>query len=124
MITTDEKLIRSILEDPEVRGGYWGELRPDNVFLDNVVYFYYEGVGLFPATFNDSQITIHAAIPKKNRGSKAIKAGKELANELKDAGWEVYVKVRKELKHGIMYVRMIGFTKIRELNEHYLYRYL
>lgn len=124
MITTDEKLIRSILEDPEIRGGYWGELRPDNVFLDNVVYYYYEGVGLFPATFNDKQITIHAAVPKKNRGIKAVRAGKELAEELKGSGWEVYVKVRKELKHGIRYVRMIGFTKIRELDRHYLYRYL
>ena len=124
MITTDEKLIRSILEDPTVSGGYWGELRPDNVFLDNVVYFYYEGVGLFPATFTDSQITIHAAIPKKNRGIKAIEAGKDLAKDLKDSGWEVYVMVRKELKHGICYVRQIGFTRVNELKEHYLYRYL
>jgi hypothetical protein len=124
MITTDEKLIRSILEDPSVRDGYWGELRPDNVFLDNVVYFYYENVGLFPATFNDSQITIHAAIPKKNRGIKAVRAGIELAEDLRGAGWEVYVQVRKELKHGIRYVKMIGFTMIKELNEHYLYRYL
>ena len=122
MITTDEVLIRSILEDPTVKGAYEG-LSPDSVFFDNAVYFYYEGVGLFPATFNDSQISVHAAIPKKNRGLKAIEAGKDLVEGLKDAGWEVYARVRKENKHVIRYVRMIGFERVGDFGNRYLYRY-
>ena len=51
MITTDEVLIRSILEDPTVRDAYWGELRPERVIFYNAVYLYYAGGGLFLATY-------------------------------------------------------------------------
>ena len=119
---TDEKLIRSILEDESVIDGFSdGEVIED---LSDAIYFYEEGVGLFPSRIKDKVITMHAAIPKKNRGIKAVKTARKLANTLKDFGYTVMVQVRYNNKQGRAFVNMVGFT-LTGSNDHYrLYRYM
>lgn len=122
IITTDEDLIRSILEDPTVVDGF--DNPTDNVLIDDAVYFYEEGVGLFPSRFKGYSISVHAAIPKKNRGAKAVAAGKFLIRWLRDAGWKVFVQVGKEKRHVNCYARMVGLEKYGENEKYYLYRYV
>ena len=67
-MTTDEVLIRSILEDETVIDGFSGGEKLENLWLDGAVYFYEQFVGLFPARQRGNVLSFHAAIPKKNRG--------------------------------------------------------
>lgn len=123
IITTDETLIRSILEDETVIQGFNDEKPIDNVFFDDAVYFYEEGVGLFPSRFKGNSISIHAAIPKENRGEKAIAAGHFLAQRLTDMGWKVFSQIAKEKKHVNRYAKMVGMQRFGETEKYYLYRY-
>ena len=122
ILTTDEALIRSIIEDETVIDGFSDGDRIED--LGNAVYFYEEGVGLFPARIKNSVVSIHAAIPKKNRGVKAVKAARSLANDLKGSGYTVTVQVRYNNKQGRAFVNMVGFSHIGSNEQYQLYRYM
>lgn len=121
-LTTNETLIRSILEDESVIGGFSdGEVIED---LSDAFYFYEEGVGLFPARISDGVASMHAAIPKKNRGKKAVKAAKNLAYALDALGYTVTTQVRYNNKKSHCFVRMVGFKLTGQSDQYQLYRYI
>lgn len=124
IITQDEDLIRSILEDETVIEGFNQGERIEKIPFDNAVYFYDEEVGLFPCKVKDNIISIHAAIPKKNRGVKAIKAAKDLCSYLVDVGFYVMARVRYTDKHVKRFVNMVGFVYQCDKNNYHIYRYV
>ena len=121
MITTDEVLIRSILEDPTVIDGFSdGEVIKD---LTGGIYFYIPDVGLFPSVLRGNVLSCHAAIPKKNRGIKAVKAVKILIKELVDLGYELETRARHENKAAHRFNVMVGFVCYDTDSKHRLYRH-
>ena len=109
-ITQDYALVRSIIEDPDVMPGYCGDTPPTEGQLRHkeMVYFYDPAVGLFPANVFGRVLVMHAAIPKKNRGIKAVNAAKALAALLHQAGYTVLAQQRN-LPHLRAFVKMVGF---------------
>lgn len=122
IITTDQALIRSILEDKTVIDGFSDGKPVED--LSDAVYFYEEGVGLFPTRIKDRVASIHAAIPKKNRGVKALEAAKNAVNILKLSGYTVIARVRYTDKKTRSFVNMVGFSKIGSNDEFQLYRHM
>jgi len=123
-VTTDEVLIRSILEDPTVIDGFSDGERLDSAILADAVYFHEPDVGLFPSRISGDFINVHAAIPKKNRGIKAVKAAKKLGKYLTLIGFNAYTTVRKNNSSAIRFNHMVGLTRVGELDNHFVYRYL
>lgn len=124
IITQDEQLIRSILEDKTVIQGFSDGKRLDTIYLDDSVYFYEKNIGLFPCKIKDNVISIHAAIPKKNRGLKAIRAAKNLCNYLIEVGFYVIARVRYTDKHVKRFVNMVGFVYDYDKDNYHIYRYV
>lgn len=122
ILTTDETLIRSILEDESVIGGFSDGERVED--LSDAYYFYEEGVGIFPTRIKNSIASIHAAIPKKNRGRKALEAAKNIVNILKLSGYTVTAQVRYNDKKTRSFVNMVGFSLTGSNNNYQLYRYM
>jgi len=120
IVTTDEALIRSYLDDDTVREGF-GPV--DDVLMPDALYFYEPDVGLFPARYEGNVINVHAAIPKKNRGIKMIRAAKHLGQWLLARDWRVFTTVEHEKRHIIHCIKLIGFMKIGELDRYAVYRY-
>jgi len=123
IITRDEPLIRSILEDDSVIHGFNDGEKLDSVFLPGALYFYERNVGLFPAKVNGSIISMHAAIPSKNRGVRAIKSAKWLCRFLVDIGYDVIARVRYNDGHVKRFVSMVGFVYSHDKNNYHIYRY-
>lgn len=121
-LTTDEALIRSIIEDESVIQGFNDGERMND--LSSCTFFYEEGVGLFPAMFKGNLISIHAAIPKKNRGIKAVRAAQGLARTLVDAGYELTARIRYNNKHLKRFVGMVGFSYQYDKGNYHYYRYM
>lgn len=121
-ITTDERLIRSILEDKSVIDGFNGGKRIED--LSNAVYFYDKAVGLFPCRIKGKVISIHAAIPKENRGIKAVKSAKSLVSSLVSAGYDVIARVMYTDKHVQRFVNMVGFIYLCDKDGFKIYRYV
>lgn len=121
-ITCDEDLIRSILEDETVIDGFSDGKRIED--LSNAVYFYDENVGLFPSRIEGRVISMHAAIPKNNRGIKAIKSARSLVRSLVGAGYDVIARIRYNDKHVQRFVTMVGFIYSHDSNSYQIYRYL
>lgn len=118
----DEVLIRSILEDETVIDGVTGgEILAD---LPSSLYFYSPNVGLLPANAKGNTLSFHAAIPKKNRGIKAIKATRILANELSKSGYDIYARVEKGIKHIKAFTLMVGLTYLYDYDKYHIYRYI
>ena len=120
--TEDERLIRSILEDSTVIHGFSDGARIED--LSSAVYFYDENTGLFPSRIAGNVISVHAAIPKKNRGIKAIKSARVLVRSLVCAGYDVIARIRYNDKHVKRFVTMIGFIYSHDKNNYHIYRYL
>ena len=118
----DENLIRSILEDESVitsmTGGEKLATLPDSL------YFYNPDVGLLPANSKGNALSFHAAIPTKNRGIKAVRSAKKLAVELSTAGYDVYARVSKGLKHVKAFLLMVGFTYLHDYDKYHIYRFI
>ncbi len=121
-ITTDESLIRSILEDETVIDGFSDGKRIKD--LSNAVYFYDKDVGLFPCRVKGKVISIHAAIPKENRGIKAVNSARTLVRSLVNAGYDVIARIRYTDKHVKRFVMMVGFIYSHDKNNYHIYRYL
>lgn len=121
ILTTDETLIRSILEDETVIDGFSDGKRIEN--LDIGIYFYEPDVGLFPVNLKGNAVCVHAAIPKKNRGLKALEAAKWLANVL-CLKYDVFTQVRHNREHVKRFVKMVGFTHLYDTDTHHFYRYI
>ncbi len=121
IITEDEELIRSILDDETVIQGFSHGERVED--LSNAIYFYEEGIGLFPARVSGKVVSIHAAIPKKNRGIKAIKAATRLAQSLIESGYDVTARVRYTDRHVKRFVKMVGFDHLCDNDNYHIYRY-
>ena len=121
-LTTDETLIRSILEDETVIDGFSdGEKVED---LSTAIFLYEEGVGIFPTRITGGVACIHAAIPKKNRGKKALEAAKSAVNMLRTSGYTVIAQVRYNDKKTRSFVNMVGFTLTGFNDPYKLYRYI
>ena len=123
VLTTDDALIRSILEDESVIGGYEGI---ENVMdlHKNAIYLHSEGIGIFPAIIDGDNADIHAAIPKANRGLRALKAGKLAVYILMWLGYTVTAKVRYNDKATRSFINMVGFTYVDSDAEFKNYRYM
>ena len=121
-LTTDETLIRTILEDDSVIEGFSDGERVED--LSSALYFHEKGVGIFPVVIREGKASIHAAIPKKNRGKKALEACKNVINTLKTMGYEVIAQVRYNDKKTRCFVNMVGFTSTGSNNNHQLYRHI
>ena len=121
-IINDERLIRSILEDNTVIDGFSDGERIED--LSNALYFYDKDIGIFPVRIAGKVISIHAAIPKKNRGIKAIKSAKTLVRSLVCAGYDVIARIRYNDKHVKRFVGMVGFIYSHDKNNYHIYRYL
>lgn len=122
MITTDYNLIRSILEQPDILPGFRHGKSPTEEQLQNkgIIYFYEPDVGLFPANILGKTLVMHAAIPKENRGKKAVNAAKRLATYLTKNGYRVMTQ-QKDKRHLKAFVRMVGFEFISTLNDLNIY---
>lgn len=122
ILTTDEKLIRSILEDESVIDGFNDgkiiETLPDEL------YFYEEGVGLFPCNIQGKLISIHAAIPKKNRGIKAVKAARSLIKTLAAGGYDVWATISYNRKNVELFALLAGLSYVKSSEEYKIYRYM
>lgn len=118
----DEALIRSLLEDKtiidDLTGGEKLTTLPDSL------YFYNPDIGLLPANAKGNALSFHAAIPRKNRGIKAIRSAKKLAVELSTAGYDVYARVSKGLKHVKAFLLMVGFTYLYDHDKYHIYRFI
>jgi len=120
--TTDHALIRSFLEDESVIDGFSDGKRIEN--LNDALYLYDEGVGIFPVRIRDRVASIHAAIPEKNRGTKALKSAKDAVTMLILLGYTVVARVRYNDKKTRAFVNMVGFSLIGSKDEFKLYRYI
>lgn len=90
MITTsNESIIRQILEDETVIQGFNNGQKLDELYLDRAVYFYSEQIGLMPTIINGKDAYLNIAIPKKNRGSKALKWSIDVIEYLVNKGYTV-----------------------------------
>ena len=121
-LTTDESLIRSILEDESVIDGFSDGKPVDD--LTDAYFFYEEGVGIFPVRINNGVVDIHAAIPKKNRGKKALEAAKSISNILTLSGYTVTARVRYNDKKTRCFINMVGFHLTGSNDQYQMYRYM
>ena len=124
IITEDEELIRSILEDETVVDGFSDGEKLKDVYLENAVYFYEPGVGLFPSKIKGNVLSMHAAIPKENRGIKAVDTAKVLCRCLVTIGYYVIARVRYTDKHVKHFVKMVGFEYQYDNDNYHIYRYM
>jgi hypothetical protein len=120
--THDEAIIRSILEDESVKEGFDGIELLDDLFAGGAVYFYDPDVGLMPCLVDGLTIEVHAAIPKENRGAKAVRFGRELLKRLSEQGYNVTTVIGRNKKHVQRYAALIGFSFDYEDNKAKYYR--
>ena len=113
-ITTDYALIRSIIERADILEGFCGHSPSrDDLESEDIIYFYDEDIGLFPANVRGKNLFFHAAIPKENRGKKAIKAAKELGVILLEKGYNIYA-IQRDEPHLKRFAKMIGFKFVKK----------
>lgn len=118
---TDIRLIDAWLSDPDVLEGFnQGEPVPVDE-IDNAIYLHCPGVGLFPVRTFGKLASIHAAIPKQNRGKMAVKAGKMAVEWLKRQGFEVRCRVGMDRPEVMNYVVLCGFERIGIIEGHVVY---
>lgn len=119
--TISPVIIREYLDDPEVLEGFNGGEYVTDLDLNNAIYLHYEGVGLFPVRTRNGIASIHAAIPKNNRGKLAVKAGKMAIDWLKDRGYFVTCRVEKNRPYVMLYATLCGFKRADEKEHHIIY---
>ena len=110
-VCEDMDIVLSILSQDDVWPGFCGR-KPtkEDVNRQDIIYFLASGVGLFVANIvGDRELVFHAAIPKVNRGKKALSAARSLAKRMSEDGYKLYIQQRKE-KHLNMFAKMAGFT--------------
>lgn len=113
--------IRHYLDDPEILEGFNDGQRVEDLRLFDAIYLHVKGTGLFPVNVHGKIASIHAAIPRKNRGKKAIKAGKMAINWLRDKGYMVTCQVRKDRPDVMNYASLCGFKRISESDRYIIY---
>ena len=112
--TTDMGLVRSILDRDDIAHGFYDGERATDEQLNNLglMYFYQEDVGLFVANISGKTLIFHAAIPKENRGKKAVNAAIDLGKILLGAGYRV-LTVQANKLHQRLFVKAVGFVYLR-----------
>lgn len=118
--TVSPKIISRYLDDSEILEGFNDGKKISDLDLHSAIYLHAEGIGLFPVRVRNNIASLHAAIPPSNRGKKAVKAGKMAVNWLKDAGYFVTCRVRKDRPDVMAFAVLCGFERIEE-NDHYIY---
>jgi len=113
VITNDPVLIKSVIS--QIEGEAPGQFAYFN--MPNVIYFYIDEC-MFPSLIAGDEISVHAAIVKSNRGSKAINAAKMLVKYLKSSGLKaIRTKVLKGSpteRQAKAFNVMCGMKKINE----------
>ena len=114
ILTRDYDLIRSIIERDDILPTFCGKSPSDEVLKnENILYFYDENVGLFPAQLDGKELIFHAAVPKENRGIKAINSIKGLFKDLLGRGYTIKTKTR-DFPHIKRFINSIGFEYFGE----------
>ena len=116
--TKDMGLVRSILDREDITPGFFGDERATDSQLSSVdlIYFHQPGVGLFVANIKGNSLIFHAAIPKENRGRKAVAAAIALGKVLLKAGYTIYTVQANKL-HQRLFVKAVGFVYLLTDNE-------
>jgi len=110
MVTNDYELIKSIIARDDILPTLnHGEMPSmEQIMDDSIVYFYEPDVGLFPANvIGDHRLLMHVAIPKENRGKKALKAARKLVKQLIDKGYTLLARA-VDKPHIKRFITMIG----------------
>ncbi len=123
MITTDEKLIRSILEDESVIGGFSNGEKLTSEQIDGGIFHYFPDVGLFPCQKSNNIVSIHAAIPKACRGRKAVETARYLVKGLVAEGNIVISTIISTDRHVRLFASLVGFELVSEYGDYMIYRY-
>jgi hypothetical protein len=120
-LTKDEKLIRSIIEHESVIDGFSDGVPIED--LSRYLFFYDEGVGVYMAIINNNVVSVHPAIPKDNRGLKALKSARWLANFIVSKGYKLITRISYNKKTSMHFASLIGFTHVGDADGYKIYRY-
>lgn len=119
--TINPEIIRRYLDDDGILSGFNGGDIVDDLDIENAIYLYCEGVGLFPVRIRNGVASIHAAIPESNRGKRAVKAGKMAISWLKQHGYFVTCRVAKDRFEVMLFASLCGFKRIEENEDFIIY---
>jgi hypothetical protein len=119
--TSDEAIIRSILEDETVIHGFNNGQKLDELYLDRAIYFYNEDIGLMPVVIDGNDAFLNIAIPKQNRGSKALKWSIDVIEYLVNKGYTVRADIDIDHLAAQRYASWAGLVEesITDRTKHY-----
>lgn len=122
MILTSKAKIAEILNDESVSFGFYGDSVPEIPIADNVFYLYSSGC-LFPSVRHGEILSIHAAIPEKYRGARAVVSAKKVvAWALENLKVDrVVARIVKRRKNVSVFAVQCGFRYSHDCDEYQYY---